>query len=355
MGDGILTRMGDGRRISMPAADIKNAILSGSKDAAEKGKIPELTPEEIEKLFDIIADPNRIVGVSPGEEVVMTDDGCSMIFYGNQENSGQGLPLSRMDSVLAYERVCAADTASIGHTDYSCKPVKPIISTEMNDYYSASQVTTIPLFYGTQPNMGLYFRPDGPYPNPMDLLPRGKIKEALEAQEEAAEHLKEDLVYIGKKLHEVGCEGINFDTSGSAGDAEFSATLQAVAELKKLAPNMPVEVGMSGEFVLGLHEQMTFDGKRLAGLYPHKQVKVVEAAGADIFGPAINIKSSKSIAWNLARAVTFVKATVVAANIPVHVNVGMGVGGVPMFEVPPIDCVTRASKALIQIGKADGL
>jgi dimethylamine--corrinoid protein Co-methyltransferase len=189
----------------------------------------------------------------------------------------------------------------------------------------------------------------------MDLLPRGRIKEALAAQEEAAEHLKNDLAYLGKKLNEVGCEGINFDTSGSAGDADFGATLQAVAELKKVAPNMPVEVGMAGEFVLGIHGQVHFEGKQLAGMYPHDQVKVVEAAGVDIFGPAINVKSSKSIPWNLARAVTFVKATVSVANIPVHVNVGMGVGGVPMFEVPPIDCVTRASKALIQIGKADGL
>jgi len=43
------------------------------------------------------------------------------------------------------------------------------------------------------------------------------------------------------------------------------------------------------------------------------------------------------------------------ANIPVHPNVGMGVCGVPMFEVSPIDAVTRTSKALVLIGKADGL
>jgi len=46
---------------------------------------------------------------------------------------------------------------------------------------------------------------------------------------------------------------------------------------------------------------------------------------------------------------------VAAVDIPVHANVGMGVGGVPMMEAPPIDSVTRASKSLVQIGKADGL
>ena len=263
--------------------------------------------------------------------------------------------MSRTKSVLAYERVCAADTISIGHTDYSYKQVKPIINYETQEYYTASQMTTAPLFYGSQPNMGLYFQPDGPYPNPAELLPQGKIQEALEAQETAMEHLTADLVTIGKEMNAVGCEGINFDTAASAGDADFKATLVAVEKLKTLTPGMSIEVGMSSEFVMGMHGDITYQGKRLAGIYPHEQVKIVEEAGADIFGPAINVNTSESIPWNLARAVTFVKETVVVADIPVHPNVGMGVCGVPMFEVPPVDAVTRASKSLVQIGKADGL
>jgi dimethylamine--corrinoid protein Co-methyltransferase len=277
------------------------------------------------------------------------------MFYLDQDNSGQGLPMSRMQSVLAYERACAADTVSIGHTDYSFKQVKPIVNFEKHEYYTASMMTTAPFFYGSQPNLGLYFRPDGPHPNPAELLPQGKINEAQTAQEEAAEQLNKDLLYITRNLYEVGCEGINFDTSASAGDAEFSATLKAVAEIKKTCPGLAIEVGMSGEFVLGMHGEIKFEGKLLAGMYPHDQVKVAEAAGADIFGPAINVNTSKSVPWNLSRAVTFVKECVAVAEIPVHPNVGMGVCGVPTFEVPPIDSVTRAAKALVQIGKADGL
>jgi hypothetical protein len=33
----------------------------------------------------------------------------------------------------------------------------------------------------------------------------------------------------------------------------------------------------------------------------------------------------------------------------------MGVCGVPMRATPPIDCVTRVAKAMVQIGKVDGL
>ncbi len=351
----IQTRMGSGERIVMSADQVKGDLLEGAQDASERGKIPTMDGDELEALFQIFAEPSRVVGVSPGEEVVVTDDACCTLFYLDKDNSGQGVPMSRVQAVLAYERACAADTVSIGHMDYSYKQVKPIINFEQQEYHTASLMTTAPFFYGAQPNMGLYFQPNGPCPNPMELLPRGSIREALEAQEEAAEYLETDMVYIGEKLNEIGCEGMNFDTSASAGDADFFATLNAVRNLKKTAPDMAIEVGMSSEFVLGMHGEIYFDGKRLAGMYPHQQVKVVEAAGADIFGPAVNVKPGKSIPWNLARAVTFVKAAVRTARIPVHPNVGMGVCGVPLLESPPIDVVTRVAKALAQIGKADGL
>ena len=195
MKDQVFVRMGDGERVLMSSDQIKEELLTGTQEAAERAEIPALTTGELEQLFDIIADPSRIVSVAPGEEVVTTDDAVCTLFYLDQDNSGQGIPMSRVQSVLAYERACAADTVSIGHTDYSYKQVKPII----------------------------------------------------------------------------------------------------------------------------------------------------------------NVNSSKSIPWNLARAVTFVKATAEVARIQVHPNVGMGVCGVPVFEVPPIDAVTRAAKSLVQIGKADGL
>ena len=96
-------------------------------------------------------------------------------------------------------------------------------------------------------------------------------------------------------------------------------------------------------------------GSGSVGLWPHQQVKLAEQAGVAIFGPVVNTNTRKSTPWNVARASTFVKACSEAASIPIHANVGMGVGGVPMFEVPPPDAVTQASVALVEIGKADGL
>jgi dimethylamine--corrinoid protein Co-methyltransferase len=232
--------MGDGELVFLSAEEVMEDILAGTQDASQRAGIPGLTSKESDQLFEIIAEPSRVVSVPPGEEVIVTDDGCSMSFYSGQDSGGIGISMSRMQAVLTYERACAADSTSMGHSDYSFKPVKPVINSEMNDYYTISLTTTAPFLYGAQPNMGLYFQPDGPHPNPADLLPQGKIKQAQEAQETAAEQLCQDLVFVGKKLNSIGCEGLNFDTAGSAGDADFRAALQAISDLKKAAPKMPI-------------------------------------------------------------------------------------------------------------------
>ena len=205
------------------------------------------------------------------------------------------------------------------------------------------------------PNLGLYTQPDGPVPNPAELLPQGKIKEAHAAYDAAMEHSVKDMVYTASALFEAGADGINFDTVGASGDPDFKATLVAVEALKQKYPHMCVEVGMAGEFILGMHGEVFHNGAQLAGLYPHEQVKIAQDSGVDIFGPAINTHPTKSIPWNIARSVTFTKACVEAAKIPVHANLGMGVGGLPLCYTPPIDAVSMASKAHVELTRLDGL
>lgn len=349
-----LTRRGDGALIEMTSEEIMTALELGSEDASDKGKIDPLSKDDLECLLDIFKDPSRVVSVEQGEEVVVTHDIGTLRLMGDQGNSGVGIPLSRVQGIQVHERGFCSDTMELGHIDYSFKPVKPVIAMEQQEMENALLSTVLPLFYGAMPNLGTYYAPDGPFGNPSDLLPAGKIKEAFKAQEGAVEHATRDMVYVGEKLAEVGCDGINFDTTGAAGDPDFKATLHAVEQLKKKT-NLSVQVGMAGEFVLGMHGGLKYNDQGLAGLYCHDQVKLAEEAGADIFGPVVNTKPSKDMPWNLARAVTFVKACVKVSNIPIHVNMGMGVGGSPVFETPPIDSVSRASKAMVQIAKADGL
>lgn len=345
----ITTRMGDGSFTEMTEAEIRQEIEEGTTDASERGHIPPLSEDEIERLFDICAMPQKFVSVERGKEVILTFDA------GTLKIMRLGIPVGRMQTIQLYERAFGSDTMELAHVDYSFKQVKPIVAEEEHEMEQALLVTVLPLFYGAMPNLGLYTKPDGPLPNPSELLPMGKIRQARAAQEEAAEMAVKDMVYVSGRMYEAGADGINLDTVGAAGDADFLAALNATQALKKRYPGIRIELGMAGEFVLGFHGELHFDGVRLAGLYPHEQVKVAEKAGVDIFGAVVNTNSSKSFPWNLARAVTFVKACAENADIPVHANVGMGVGGIPLRETPPVDAVSRVSKAMAELTRLDGL
>ncbi len=348
--DKYFTRMGDGSGVYMSAEEIKEDILQGVKDAADRGKIPELTAEEMDYIFEIVTMPGNIVGVERGREVVNTSDSgsCKMTYHAN-------IAMERSTSVLVSEKVLGADSVDIGNMDYSYKAVKQIVHNETPVMELAQLNTVMPVLYGSMPNLGLYTKPDGPVDNWSELLPMAKIDEARAAQEEAVEHAVRDMVFVAGEMYAAGADGINLDTCGASGDADYLASLLATEKIKEKYPNLGVEFGAAGEFVLGMHGKLEYEGTRIAGLYPHKQVKLAEKAGANIFGPVVNTNTSKSFPWNLARTVTFIKACSEVAEIPLHINVGMGVGGVPMTEIPPVDAVTRADKALIEIGKADGL
>jgi dimethylamine--corrinoid protein Co-methyltransferase len=341
----------------MSPAQVKEDLLAGTKDAADKGVIAELTASELEQLYEIIADQNRAVSVKRGDEIVFTDD-ASIIRISEDEGAGggMGLPLGRVPAVLVHERGFAQDSAIVQSAAVvNVMEIKAELAGEMQTYETASLLATVPLIYMVAPALLWYYRPNGPYDNPAELMPQGKIAEARESQEQAADQLMEDLVHIGKRMHSVGCDCLNLDTTAAMGDSEFYGTLRAVEKLKEVAPEMAIEMGMAGEFILGMHGQVSFKGQRLAGMFPHQQVKVAEEAGVDIFGPVVNTNSSRSFPWNLARAVTFVKETSRVSTIPIHVNGGMGVAAVPMHPTPPIDCVSRVTKAMVQIGKIDGL
>jgi dimethylamine--corrinoid protein Co-methyltransferase len=331
-------RMGDGAKIFMTKEDIMADIEAGCADAADLGDIASLSEDEMEKMLDIITSPGRIVGVEPGMEVPVTHDIGSIRIDGDQGNSGVGIPSSRLVGSMIHERAFGADTMELGHIDYSFKPVKPVISQECQTMEVCQENT-----------------PDGPFENPGDLMKAFKISEAQESIQKAGDHGIRDMVWIMQRLQHVGGDGVNFDTIGAAGDGDMYASLNAIEALRKEFPGIYIEAGMAGELVLGMHGELEYDGTTLAGLWPHQQAPLVSKAGANVFGPVVNTNTSKSAAWNLGRAVTFIKSAVEAATIPCHVDMGMGVGGIPMLETPPIDAVTRASKAMVEIAGVDGI
>jgi len=340
----IPTRMGDGSLVEMTRSEIKADLEEGTQFAATKGKVSPLAEDELDHLLDIFASAARFTGVDIGDEVVLTKDGTGSPQLG-----------SRLDALFVAEQSFGHDSCELWHVDYSYRAVKTVLPMEQQAMKEAQERMVIPVHYGAQPDLGRYSRPDGPCDNWSELLPMMKIDEARAAQEEAIEMAVEDMVFVAEGMWEAGADGINFDTAGAAGDGDFLATLKAVELLRKRNPEMGIMVGMAGEMVLGTHGQLEYDGKRLAGMKPLDQMRSVQKAGATIFGPAINVNTSKSTAWNTARAITFVKPCMPEAKIPVHMNVGMGVGGVPMHAFAPVDAITRCSKAVVDILKLDGL
>ncbi len=345
----VKTRMGDGRAIEMGEKEIRNDIFEGVEDAADRAKVDPLTEDEVNRLTEIYSLPNRFVGTTQGNEVVLTVDA------GHLKVRRSPVSIGKITDIEIFERVFCMDTAEHAHVDYSFKPVKPIVSEEQVELEKALLSTVLPVFYGAMPNLSLYSKPDGQFENPAELMPKGKIEEARAAFEGMIEQAIQDMVYVSSKMYQSGADGINFDTTGSSGEPDVYAAFKAIEKIKEKHPDVCIQLGMAGEHILGFHGELEYEGVNLAGLYPHEQVKLAEKAGVDIFGAVANINTSESIPKNIGRAVTYMKACSEAADIPVFANVGMGVGGVPMVATPPIDSVSRASVAMTEIGKMDGL
>jgi dimethylamine--corrinoid protein Co-methyltransferase len=328
----------------MSRAEIEADILAGTEAGAKRAKLQPLAEDEVAHLLDIFASPARFSAVDIGDEVILTSDGI-----GSQDAG------SRITDLQNYEQTVCTDTVELYHHDYSYKPIKPVLPFEQEIMRQAQLLLTIPVHYGAMPDLGRYTVPDGPVPNWSQLLPLGCIDEARAAQEEALELAVDDIVYVAEGMYEAGADGINLDTAGAAGDADFLAALRAIERIRAQHPDWGIQIGMASEFVLGMHGELEYDGVRLAGLWPADQMRLAAKAGASVYGPAINVNTGKSVAWNVARACTIVKPCALESEIPVHMNGGMGVGGVPMHALPPVDGVSRASRACVDLLRLDGL
>ncbi len=339
----IATRMGDGSLVEMTRSQIAADLEEGSAEAVRRAKVDPLPQEDLDHLLDIFASPARFTAVDIGREVMLSYDGTG---------TGQ---VDRLSALMVYQECLAADSCELYHQDYSYKAVKTLVPHEQMAVKHAQERVTIPVHYGSQPDLGRYSEPDGPVPNWSTLLPELRIDEARAAQEQAVALAVEDMVHVAESMWEAGADGINFDTAGAAGDGDLLAALLAVERLRAAHPDMGIMVGMAAERVLGVHGRLEYKGTRLAGLWPAGQRKAVEEAGATIFGPAINVNTGRSTAWNVARAIAMTKSCCEESGIPVHMNAGMGVGGIPMHPFPPIDAVSRASKACVELLRLDGL
>ena len=340
----VRTRLGDGALVEMTSSEIRADLVAGTEIGARRAKAPVLSESELAHLQDIFTSEAKFSAVDLGDEVVLSFDGS-----GNLDSG------TRVDELYSYQSHRGADMLELFGIDYSYKAIKTILSWEAQWMKTAQLNLIAPLQYGAMPDLGRYSMPDGPIPNWSELLPLGRIDEAREAQLAAVEHAVADMVFVADGMWAAGADGLDFDTAGAAGDADLLAALTAIETIRGKYPDVGIELGMASECVLGMHGELTYKGRRLAGMWPLEQMKVAQVAGATMFGPAVNVNTTKSVAWNVARACTIIKPCMAEAEIPIHPNVGMGVGGVPMTPYPPVDATSRVSRALVDILKVDGL
>ncbi len=340
----IPTRMGDGSSADLTRGELRADIEDATQLAARKAKAEPLTQDEQAHLLDIYASPAAFTAVDIGDQVVLSCDG------GGSKMTGTDI----LD-LLESEQRLGQDILELWHIEYSYKAIKTILPHQQQTLQNAQLMLTAPVQYGAQPNLAFYSRPDGPCENWFELLPKGDIAGARAAIEEAMDHATKDFIYVGEGMLDAGADGMDFDTTGGAGDGDFYSTLRAVKYLRAKYPTAGIEVGMAGEFTIGVHGELEWEGRRLAGLWPKGQLEVCQDAGATLFGPAVNINTGKSCAWNTAYSLTVIKPCMGVARIPVHPNVGQGVCGVPVNGYPPEDAVSRAAKAHVEILRCDGL
>ena len=237
--------MGDGSLVEMTRSEIKADLEAGTQLAAKKAKVPELTQDELDHLLDIYASAARFTAVDIGDEVVLSNDGTGTKHIGN-----------RVQDLQSYEALSASTWSSSGRSTTRTRPSRPTWPTRGRAMKIAQTLLTNPVQYGAMPDLGRYSKPDGPIPNWSELLPLGKIDEARQAQEEAAAMLVDDIEFVADHMVAAGTDGIDFDTTGAAGDADFLAGLTACRRLREKYPWLGIEIGMASEFVLGMHGQL---------------------------------------------------------------------------------------------------
>ena len=340
----IPARMGDGFMVELTRSELRTDVEEATREAARKAKCEPLTPAEQEHLLDIYASRAAFTAVDIGDQVVLSCDG-----------GGSKMTGTDIQDLLESEQRLGQDILELWHIEYSYKAIKTILPFQQQIMQNAQLMLTAPIQYGAQPNLAFYSKPDGPAENWFELLPQGRIAEGKAAIEEAMEHATKDFIYVGEGMIEAGADGMDFDTTGGAGDADFLSTLRAVKHLREKFPEAGIELGMAGEFVIGVHGELEWEGRRLAGMWPKDQLAVCQDAGVTVFGPAVNIRTSKSCVWNASYSLTVMKPCMAEARIPVHPNVGQGVCGVPVNGYPGEDAASRAAKAHVEILRCDGL
>ena len=266
------TRMGDGELVQMTRSEIRADLEAGVEVAVRRAKVPPLAEDELDHLLDIYASPARFTGVDIGSEVVLSFDG-----------SGMKTIASRREDLQIYEQWFGADTIELHHVDYSFKPVKAIVPFEAQEMHDVLLRVVAPVQYGSQPNLGpLLAGRTARCPTGRSCCRRVVSPRRAPPRKKRCRWPSRTWSTTAKPCGRPAPTASTSTPRRRPADADFQATLLAVEEVRRRCPGLGIEVGMSGEFVLGMHGEVEYDGVRLAGLWPADQMKLADKGRATV-------------------------------------------------------------------------
>ena len=158
--------------------------------------------------------------------------------------------------LLESEQRLGQDILELWHIEYSYKAIKTILPFQKQVMQNCQLMMTAPVQYGAPPDLAFYRKPDGPAENWFELLPRGDIAGARAAIDEAMEHADQGLHLRGR-----GHAGRRRRRHGLRHHRRRRRRrlLQHAARrqhLREKYPDVGIEVGMAGEFVIGVHGEL---------------------------------------------------------------------------------------------------
>ena len=275
----IKTRLGDGSLIELSPADLRVDLESGTAAAATRAKVAPLTEDELAHLFDIFASNSRFTGVDIGDEVVLSIDGS-----GNADSG------SVVDGLLQWQNHLGADIVELWNHDYSFKAVKTVLSfeTQAMRRRAAEPGRARPVRGDARPRALLDARRTRARTGP-SCSPRAGSTRLVRRRSSPSSTPSATWCSSPRACGRPG------PTPSISTRQELRATptsSRRCGPSKVLPPEYPdigIEVGMATEFVLGMHGELAYAGRRLAGMWAADQLAMATQAGATVFGPAVTV------------------------------------------------------------------
>ena len=238
----------------------------------------------------------------------MTKDGCVNALNSSRMSSGVVAPVNREVGVRLFESMLGFDSMEVSHNDYSVKPQRFLKALEQLHMELLQETTIFPLLYGFMPNLGLYYRPDGSFAEPVRPAAPGQDRRGAPHPGRGPSGLPGRLhpherlhARDGRRRHRLRHRGLHRRRRVPGRRSRRPSTSPASPACRSRSACRP-------RWSWASTASSNTRARALPACGPISSSKLCEKAGAAIFGPVVNTNTKKSTPWNLARAVTFVKA-----------------------------------------------